>query len=86
MRMHLVPVAAAATIAFATLAFAAPQHANGTIKSYDAKAMSLTLTDGTTYSLNKSFKDPGLKAGEKVSIAWAMQGKAKTAETVKIVK
>jgi hypothetical protein len=86
MRMHLVPAAVAATLAFATLALAAPQHANGTIKNFDAKAMTLTLTDGTVYTLPKTFKNPGLKAGEKVTIAWDMQGKSRTVETVKILK
>ena len=86
MRMHIIPAAAAATIAFTALAFAAPQHANGTIKNFDSKAMTLTLTDGNVYTLPKNFKNPGLRAGEKVSIAWDMQGKSKTAETVKIVK
>jgi len=86
MRMHIIPAAVAATFAFTALAIAAPQHASGTIKNYDAKGMTLTLTDGSVYTLPKNFKNPGLKAGEKVSIAWDMQGKSKTAETVKIMK
>jgi Protein of unknown function (DUF1344) len=86
MRMHIIPAAAAATIAFSALALAAPQHANGTVKTYDAKAMTLTLTDGNVYTLPKAFKNPGLRTGEKVSIAWDMHGKSKTAETVKILK
>jgi Cu/Ag efflux protein CusF len=86
MRMYIIPAVAAATLAFTPLAMAAAQHANGTIKAYDAKALTLTLTDGSVYMLPKTFKDPGLKTGEKVSIAWEMQGKHKTAETVTIAK
>ena len=56
------------------------------MKTYDAKAMTLTLTDGSVYTLPKTFKNPGLKTGEKVSIAWDMQGKHKTAQTVTIAK
>ncbi len=87
MRMYIIPAVAAATLALTPLAMAATQqHANGTIKAYDAKAMTLTLTDGAVYVLPKTFKDPGLKTGEKVSIAWEMQGKHRTAETVTIAK
>lgn len=71
----------------ATPAFAlAAQTATGTVKSYDKTAMSLTLADGTTYQLPKGFHDPGLKAGEKVSISFAMSGKTHEAKTVKIIQ
>jgi hypothetical protein len=86
MRMYLIPAALAATLSVATLALAAPQHATGTVKTFDSKAMTLTLADGSTYLLPGSFKNPGLKAGEKVSIAWDMNGKHRTAETVTIMK
>jgi hypothetical protein len=86
MRMYIIPAVAAATLAFTPLAMAATQHANGTIKAYDAKALTLTLTDGAVYMLPKTFKDPGLKTGEKVSIVWEMQGKHRAAETVTIAK
>lgn len=86
MRMYLIPAAVAASLSFASLALAAPQHVTGTVKSYDAKAMTLTLADGSVYSLPRTFKNPGLKAGEKVAIAWDMTGKSRTAESVQIVK
>ncbi len=86
MRKLLVPAAAAALLATSALTFAAAQHATGTVKAYDAKAQSLTLADGTTYMLPKTFKDPGLKAGEKVSINWEMKGSTKSADTVTIMK
>ncbi len=86
MRKLLVPAAAAALLATSALTFAATQHTTGTVKTYDAKGMSLTLADGSVYMLSKTFKDPGLKAGEKVSINWEMKGSTKTADQVKIVK
>lgn len=86
MRKLLVPAIAAAVLATSAIAFAAAQHTDGTIKTVDMKAMSLTMADGTTYMLPKTFKDPGLKAGEKVSVMWDMSGKNKVAESVKMMK
>ena len=43
MRKLLVPAAAAALLATSAISFAAAQHATGTIKTYDAKAQTLTL-------------------------------------------
>ena len=67
MRTLLIPAALAALVATSPIAFAA-QHASGTVKSYDSKAMTLTLADGNTYTLPKKFKDPGLRNGEKVAV------------------
>jgi len=87
MRKLLVPAAAAALLATSALSFAAtPQHATGTVKAYDAKAQTLTLADGDVYMLPKVFKNPGLKAGEKVSINWQMKGSSRTVDQVTIVK
>lgn len=87
MRTLLVPAAAAALLATSALSFAATaQHTTGTVKAYDAKAQSLTLADGSVYMLPKTFHDPGLKAGEKVSINWEMKGSAKTVDQVTIQK
>lgn len=86
MRMYLIPAVLTATLSFGSLAMAAAQHATGTVKAFDAKANTLTLADGSVYALPKTFKDPGLKTGAKVTIAWEMSGKTKTAETVQIVK
>ncbi len=86
MRKYLIPAAIAASFAFAPAAFAAMQQANGTIKSFSAKNATLTLTDGSVYMLPKTFKNPGLKAGEKVNIDWDMHGKNKMAQSVSIVK
>jgi len=86
MRTLLVSAVVAATLATSSLAFAAMQNATGTIKVFDSKAMTLTLADGSTYALPAKFKNPGLKAGEKVAISWEQAGSKKIAETVKIVK
>ena len=57
MRAYLVPLALAASIAAAPMAFAAAAHnSTGAIKAYDAKAHSITLADGTTYMLPAKFK------------------------------
>ena len=86
MRTLLIPAAAAAILATSTFAFAAAQHATGRVKAYDSKAMTLTLADGSMYLLPKSFKNPGLKAGEKVSVNWQKSGSKKIADQVTIVK
>ncbi len=86
MRTLLIPAAAAAILATSAFAFAAVQHATGTIKAYDSKAMTLTLADGSMYSLPKTFKNPGLKTGEKVSVNWQKSGSKKIADQVTLVK
>jgi hypothetical protein len=84
MRAILVPAAVAAILSTSAFALAAAQHANGTVKTFDSKAMTLTLADGSTYMLPKAFKNPGLKAGEKVSINWEQKGNQRVADTVTI--
>ena len=85
MRKFIIPAAAAVVLATSALAFAAPRHTDGIIKTFDSKARSLVLDDGSTFMLPKRFKNPGLKAGEKVSVMWDMSGKHKVAESVKIM-
>jgi hypothetical protein len=86
MRKLVMTAAAAAVLASGSAAFAAVKHTTGTVQTYDQTAMSLVLDDGSTFTLSKTFKDPGLKAGEKVRVSWDMSGKDKIAEAVKIVK
>lgn len=85
MRALLIPAAFAAILAVSPAAFAA-QTAAGQVKDFDLKAGTLTLNDGTTYMLPSGFKDPGLRAGEKVQVSWDMQRGKHTADSVKIVK
>jgi hypothetical protein len=74
------------TVLVAPAAALAAQTATGTIKAYSPAAMSLTLDNGTVYQLPKGFHDPGLKAGEKVSISFDMSGKTYEATSVKIIR
>ncbi|WP_245481084.1 DUF1344 domain-containing protein, partial [Mesorhizobium sp. M7A.F.Ca.CA.004.06.2.1] len=86
MRKIIVSAAAAALLASGSVAFAAVKHTTGTIKTFDATAMSLVLDDGSSFTLPKTFKDPGLQVGEKVRVSWDMKGKNKVAEAVKAAK
>lgn len=63
-------------------AFAAGTAASGTIKAIDAKAMTVTLEDGSVYALPAGFKIDTFKAGEKVSLTWEMKGTAKAVDTM----
>lgn len=85
MRVLLSNLAIVTVLTTPALALAA-QTATGTIKTYDKASMALTLKDGTIYQLPKGFHDPGLKAGEKVSISFDMSGKNHEAKTVKILR
>jgi hypothetical protein len=87
MRKLVVSAAAAAILASGSIAFAATMHhMTGKIKSFDQTAMTMMLDNGTDFTLSKTFKDPGLKAGEKVRVSWEMSGKHRIAESAKILK
>jgi hypothetical protein len=87
MRKLIIPATLAAILVAPALSFAAAvEHSSGTVKAFNAKEHSLTLADGSVYAVPKTFKDPGLKAGEKVSIDWAMQGKTKMVDHISIEK
>ncbi|WP_292074330.1 DUF1344 domain-containing protein [Mesorhizobium sp.] len=86
MRKLIVTAATAAFLASGGAAFAAVKHTTGTVKSFDGTAMSLVLDDGSTFTLSKAFKDPGIQAGEKVRVSWDMSGNKKIAEAAKIMK
>jgi len=86
MRSKLI-LATVAAVAISTLsAFAATSPTTGEIKAFDLKAGTITLVDGTVYMLPKGFVDPGLKVGEKVTIAWTEMNKMMDATAVTIVK
>lgn len=86
MRKLVISVAAAAIAASGSIAFAATHETTGKVKMYNMTSKSLALDDGSTFTLGKTFKDPGLKAGERVTVSWEMSGKNKVADTVKIMK
>jgi Cu/Ag efflux protein CusF len=85
MRSFLIPAVIAGTILATPIAFAA-QQATGTVKAIDLSAMTLTLSDGTTYHLPQGFKDPGIKMGEQVQVSWNMVNGQHNAAAVTIVK
>ena len=80
MNRFVLPVAIVAAVASSSLALAA--QTTGIVKSFDGKAMTLTLSDGTQYYLPQNFKDPGLSAGKQVQITWTMQGNKHQASAV----
>jgi hypothetical protein len=47
---------------------------DGTLKSIDTSAMTLTLADGKVFHLPKGWSDPGLKADEYVTVYWHPTG------------
>jgi len=85
MRALLTSLTVMTAISLSSAAFAASTTV-GTIKSYDAKAMTLTLRNGTAYALPANFKDPGLKIGEKVKIAYDIVNKKHEASAVTLVQ
>jgi hypothetical protein len=80
-------MALAATIVAAPMAFADAAHTStGAIKTYNPKAHSITLADGTTYMLPAKFKASNVKVGEKVQVSWVMKGDKHDATQIKILK
>ncbi|WP_438749638.1 DUF1344 domain-containing protein [Pararhizobium sp. O133] len=79
MRALLTSLTLISAISLSSAAFAA-NTATGTVRAFDAKT--LTLKDGTSYMLPASFKDPGIKVGEKVKVAYDMIGKKHQATAV----
>ncbi|MEO8241219.1 MAG: DUF1344 domain-containing protein [bacterium] len=62
--------------------FAASMQAAGTIKAIDAKAMTVTMSDGTVYTLPAGFKLTDFKVGESVKLTWEQKGTAKDIDTM----
>ncbi len=85
MRALLTSLTVMTAISLSSAAFAA-NSTIGTIKAYNAKTMTLTLRNGTAFMLPAHFKDPGLKVGEKVRIAYDVVGKKHEATAVTLVQ
>lgn len=81
-----IPVIAAAASMFATVVFAASLSATGVVKSVDTKRDSITLMDGSSYTLTEGFEAETFKAGEKVKIVFESKHGKKMASSVKVVK
>lgn len=73
------------SVAMVPAAFAASHSVTGIVKAYHT-GQSLTLGNGDMFMLPKNFKDPGIKTGEKVKVAYQKTGKNLQAEMVTIVK
>jgi len=83
MRKFVLPMILVASLGVSSMAMAAtPSVTEGTIKALDAKAMTLTLNNGSVYGLAKTIKLASLKVGEKVKITWAKIGKVDEASAV----
>lgn len=78
------PAAPAIKAPVAVVAAATPQSVSSTVKTFDLKNHSLTLANGIAYVLPATFKDPGLKVGEKVTVKWQMNGSAYDVTSVTI--
>ena len=85
MKRFLVPAAVAAAVFSSGMALASTST-TGTIEKFDLKAHQLILTGGVAYELPSDFKDPGLKVGEKVTLAWDQSGAMKMIKTVTVAQ
>lgn len=85
MRRYLVPASLIAALALSGAAMAATTT-TGKIVTFDMKTHELKLDNGIVYKLPETFKDPGLKAGEKVAVSWEMKAGQYDATTVTVVK
>ena len=86
MRKLILPLVLVASFGAPSLALAAVTTTDGVIKSIDAKTMTLTLGDGSSYKLPAYLKLADLKAGEKVKVTWDKLGGVNEATKVEIVK
>jgi hypothetical protein len=85
MRVLFASAVILSSVAIVPAAFAASMSTTSTVKEYTAGKM-LTLANGDSFTLSSTFKDPGIKSGEKVKVAYQKTGKKLQAEMVTIVK
>jgi len=81
MKRTLGALAALAILASAGVAMAAT--ADGTIKSIDLKAMTITLDSGSVYKAEKTVNLKTLKVGEKVAVTYEIKKGVNEASAVK---
>lgn len=77
----LIVLAALASLAAAP-ALAATTTAKGDIKSLDAKACTVTLSDNFAYQFGKNCNFSKLKLGEKIAIVWTLKNNVRQAVQV----
>lgn len=75
MKTRILATMALAGLTMASAAFAATTTV-GTIKAINETAPSVTLSDGTVYTLTKDMKLADFKVGDKISVQWEMNGTA----------
>jgi hypothetical protein len=73
MTSRLMSALVAAAVLASSAAFAATTT-SGTVKAFDLTRHTITLDNGIVYMLPGTFRDPGLKVGAKVDVAWDMKG------------
>lgn len=71
-----------ALLGLASASFAATMTTSGTIKLIDAKAMTVTMLDGSVYTLPQGFKVADFKTGEKVTLGWEQKGTVRAIDTM----
>jgi Cu/Ag efflux protein CusF len=86
MKNIYLPAMLAASLAFATSTFAASQSTSGVVKSVDTKNDSITLVDGSSFTLGEGFEAESFKVGEKVVITFTKKNGKMMASSVKAVK
>ena len=86
MKKILIPAFVATIGLIATAAFAASMTANGVVKSVDTKGDSITLVDGSVYTLAEGFEAEKFVAGEKVTIIFKSKNGKMIATSVNVVK
>ncbi|HQZ13483.1 MAG TPA: hypothetical protein PK286_11430 [Devosia sp.] len=91
MRKIILPLAIVATLLSPAIAFAAPTTTDVTIKSLDAKAMTITATDGVVYHVTPTAvyvpstdKFAQLKAGGKLKLTWDKMGTVNEASKIQV--
>lgn len=85
MRKVFIPLVLVAALSAPAMALAATQSVDGTIKSIDAKAMTVTLNNGVTYKTPATLKLASFKVGEKVKVQWNQVGKTFEATAITAV-
>lgn len=73
MQRKLLLPAAAISIIVSTAAFAAPQTKTGEIKSANSAKHELVLSTGDTFDVAKTIKIDKFKAGDKVTVTYALK-------------
>jgi len=84
MRSNTLALALVASLGLGGAVLAAPPTTtSGVIKSIDAKAMTVVLQDGSSYTVPKGVDLKAFKVGGKVTITWDANGKKKEASALK---